>query len=108
MGNRKAGCGVRAVLGTAGLLWIGVVHAQSASPSFAEQQELRERAEREAREREQRQALPDVSREQPAAATDLHSLELPDEEPCFTLQQLQLDGAHLGQFAFLQLSLIHI
>jgi hemolysin activation/secretion protein len=39
--------------------------------------------------------------EQPAAATDLHSLELPDE-PCFTLQQLQLDGAHLGQFAFLQ------
>lgn len=102
MGNRKAGCGVRAVLGTAGLLWIGVVHAQSASPSFAEQQELRERAAREAREREQRQALPDVSREQPAAATDLHSLELPDEEPCFTLQQLQLDGAHLGQFAFLQ------
>jgi hemolysin activation/secretion protein len=83
MGNRKAGCGMRAVLGTAGLLWIGVVHAQSASPSFAEQQELRERAEREAREREQRRHCRMYHTEQPAAATDLHSLELPDE-PCFT------------------------
>ncbi len=80
----------------------GGVAAQTAPPSLADQQELRERAEREARQRTERQAVPDAG--QPSAdrtATYLHT-DLPSEAPCFRIGALRLQGEGVGRFDWIQ------
>ncbi len=76
--------------------------AQQGPPSLADQQELRERAEREARERAERQAIPEVTAPGTPAAPDLRATDLPDETPCFQIDAIVLDGAHREQFGFAQ------
>ncbi|MGX9190128.1 ShlB/FhaC/HecB family hemolysin secretion/activation protein [Stenotrophomonas sp. Ker107b] len=76
--------------------------AQAGQPTLADQQELRDRAEREARERAERQAIPEVLGPAAPAAANYHSTDLPDESPCFRIDAIVLDGAHRDRFAFAQ------
>ncbi len=76
--------------------------AQQAPTSLADQQELRDRAEREARERAERQAVPEVSGPTAPPAADYRSTELPEETPCFQIDAIVLDGAHRDAFGFAQ------
>lgn len=79
-----------------------VAWAQQGQPTLADQQELRDRAEREARERAERQAIPEVTAPAAPGAADHRSTELPDESPCFRIDAIVLDGAHRDTFAFAQ------
>lgn len=81
--------------------------SQQGQPTLADQQELRDRAERDARERAERQAIPDVTATATEAAADHHSTVLPDESPCFRIDAIVLDGEHLDTFAFAQAYLDH-
>jgi hemolysin activation/secretion protein len=75
----------------------GSAHAQSIS----DQQEQRERAQRQAQQFQQLRSAPDVRLEN-AFATDYHQAALPSETPCFHIDTLTLEGAHLAEFAFVQ------
>jgi len=81
--------------------------SQQGQPTLADQQELRDRAERDARERAERQAIPDVTATATEAAADHRSTVLPDESPCFRIDAIVLDGEHLDTFAFAQAYLDH-
>lgn len=80
----------------------GSAWAQQGQPTLADQQELRDRAEREARERAERQAIPEVAGPAAPAAADHRSTDLPDESPCFVINAIVLDGAHRDRFGFAQ------
>lgn len=80
----------------------GSAWAQQGPPSLADQQELRDRAEREARERAERQAIPEVVAPAAPAAGDHRATDLPDESQCFRIDAIVLDGAHRKSFAFAQ------
>jgi len=76
--------------------------AQQGQPTLADQQELRDRAEREARERAERQAIPEVTAPAAPAAGDHRATDLPDESPCFRIDAIVLDGEHRDRFGFAQ------
>lgn len=77
-------------------------------PSFAlaqtqltEQQAQRDRAEREARERELRREVPMVEGPSTRRASDYRDTSLPEEEPCFLIRELRLDGDAKNEFSWL-------
>lgn len=80
----------------------GSAWAQQGQPTLADQQELRDRAERQARERAERQAIPEVVAPAAPAASDHRSTDLPDESPCFRIDAIVLDGARRETFDFAQ------
>lgn len=79
-----------------------VAWAQQGQPSLADQQALRDRAEREARERAERQAIPEVTLPATAEVSDHRVTRLPEESPCFRVDAILLEGAHRDTFRFAQ------
>lgn len=94
--------GMLVLAAVAGLASPATAWSQQGQPTLADQQELRDRAEREARERAERQAIPEVTATATGPATDHRSTVLPDESPCFRIDAIVLDGEHLDTFAFAQ------
>lgn len=68
----------------------------------ADAEELRRRSQSEAEERLRQQQAPDVRLTAPAVAIDPDALDLPDEKPCFQIQELRIEGESLGQFTWIQ------
>lgn len=79
-------------------LFSATVFAQST----ADTEEQRHRAQQEAAERLLRQQAPDVRLQPPAPTVDIHTFDLPREAACFRIDHLNLDGARLEAFAWLQ------
>lgn len=76
---------------------VPAAHAQSA----AAEQAQRDQAQRQAQQREALRAAPDV-RLQTGQPIDYHVTTVPAETPCFRIDTLTLEGAHVREFGFVQ------
>lgn len=95
----------RLVFRLAALICMGVLcmgSQLSLAQSMGDLEEQRRRAQQEAEERQRQQSAPDVrlSPALPSPAAD--ALDLPEETPCFVVNDLHLEGPRLESFGWLQ------